>query len=616
MKAIKQCSQSYVNWVLRLGRGKAALLGFFVLASCAIVAQSLLTYLFTGGILAQDILRSISFGLISAPFVIYFFNLIVEKLEKSRIQLEQSVYDLGILREQDAFLNATLEKNNRDKSVLMATISHELRTPLNGIIGLSRILLEGELTDQQREYLKTINISAVSLGHIFSDIIDLEKIDSRRVELFRKEIEFSQLISDISNFGNLMAEQNKIKFHIDYSDDLPNFIYVDNARLSQILWNLVSNAVKFTPAGGDIYLSVKRIDNDHFSFSLRDTGIGIPKHEQRKVFAMFYQAENSQERKAQGSGIGLAISKRIAKLMGGDLTLRSEMGKGSTFTLTIQADPVEAKKSVKINAHALKVLLVEDIEVNVVVARAMLEKFGCDVDVAMTGAQAFELFERNSYDLILLDIQLPDMTGFDIAQRLRERYENEEVDYLPLLVALTANIMQTKEEYQQQGMDDVLRKPLSLEALSECLNHYFNSDFSEKTAEIPPLVETEETLNLPYERKILSEFIEVMGAKAVLANFALFAKLMPEYLANLQHYLTEWQATDSPEMRKCTADEAHKIKGALASVSLKRLQEVAQLAQSDNGEVWEQHIAQWVFQIAQQWQADLALAENWVKENY
>ncbi|WGE51220.1 ATP-binding protein [Actinobacillus equuli subsp. haemolyticus] len=616
MKLIKQCSQNYVNWVLRLGRAKAALLGFFVLAFFAIIVQGALTYLFTGEIQTRDILRSISFGLISAPFVIYFFNLIVVKLEKSRIQLEQSIYDLGVLREQDAHLNATLEKNNRDKSVLMATISHELRTPLNGIIGLSRILLEGELTQQQREYLKTINISAVSLGHIFSDIIDLEKIDSRRIELFNKEVEFSQLISDISNFANLMADQRKIKFHISYSDNLPNFILVDNARLSQVLWNLVSNAVKFTPAGGDIYLDVQRVDNDHFSFSLRDTGIGIPKNEQRKVFAMFYQAENSQEKKAQGSGIGLAISKRIAKLMGGDLTLESEEGKGSTFTLTIQADTVEAKKAVKINDHALKVLLVEDIEVNVVVARAMLEKFGCDVDVAMTGDEAFELFEQNSYDLILLDIQLPDMTGFDIARQLRERYENEEVDYLPLLVALTANIMQTKEEYQQQGMDDVLRKPLSLEALSECLNHYFNSDFVEKTGEIRPLVDTEEALNLPYDRKILSELIEVMGAKAVLANFALFAKLMPEYLENLQHYLTEWQATDSAEMRKNTADEAHKIKGALASVSLKRLQEIAQYAQTDNGEIWEEHIAQWVFQIAQQWQADLALAEHWVKENY
>lgn len=616
MKLIKQCSQNYVNWVLRLGRAKAALLGFFVLAFFAIIVQGVLTYLFTGEIQTRDILRSISFGLISAPFVIYFFNLIVVKLEKSRIQLEQSIYDLGVLREQDAHLNATLEKNNREKSVLMATISHELRTPLNGIIGLSRILLEGELTSLQREYLKTINISAVSLGHIFSDIIDLEKIDSRRIELFNKEVEFSQLISDISNFANLMADQHKIKFHIHYSDHLPNFILVDNARLSQILWNLVSNAVKFTPAGGDIYLNVQRVDDDHFSFSLRDTGIGIPKNEQRKVFAMFYQAENSQEKKAQGSGIGLAISKRIAKLMGGDLILESEEGKGSTFTLTIQADTVEEKKSVKISDHALKVLLVEDIEVNVVVARAMLEKFGCDVDVAMTGAEAFELFTQNSYDLILLDIQLPDMTGFDIARTLRERYENEEVDYLPLLVALTANIMQTKEAYQQQGMDDVLRKPLSLEALSECLNHYFNNDFVEKTTEIRPLIETEESAHLPYDRKILSELVDVMGVKAVLANFALFAKLMPEYLAHLQHYLAEWQATDAPEMRKNTADEAHKIKGALASVGLIRLQEIAQYAQTDNGAVWEEHIAQWVFQIAQQWQADLALAENWVKENY
>ncbi|WGE32418.1 ATP-binding protein [Actinobacillus genomosp. 2] len=616
MKLIKQCSQNYVNWVLRLGRAKAALLGFFVLAIFAIIVQGALTYLFTGEIQTRDILRSISFGMISAPFVIYFFNLIVVKLEKSRIQLEQSIYDLGVLREQDARLNATLEKNNRDKSVLMATISHELRTPLNGIIGLSRILLEGELTQQQREYLKTINISAVSLGHIFSDIIDLEKIDSRRIELFNKEVEFSQLISDISNFANLMADQRKIKFHISYSDNLPNFILVDNARLSQVLWNLVSNAVKFTPAGGDIYLDVQRVDEDHFSFTLRDTGIGIPKNEQRKVFAMFYQAENAQEKKAQGSGIGLAISKRIAKLMGGDLILESEEGKGSVFTLTIQADTVEAKKTVKINDHALKVLLVEDIEVNVVVARAMLEKFGCDVDVAMSGKEAFQLFEQNSYDLILLDIQLPDMTGFDIARQLRERYENEEVDYLPLLVALTANIMQTKQEYQQQGMDDVLRKPLSLEALSECLNHYFNSDFVEKTGEIRPLVETADTLNLPYDRKILSELIEVMGTKAVLANFALFAQLMPDYLDNLQNYLTEWLATDSVEMRKNTADEAHKIKGALASVSLKRLQEIAQYAQTDNGEVWEQNIAQWVFQIAQQWQADLALAEHWVKENY
>lgn len=741
MKNLKYYGQNYVNWVLRLGKGKAALLGFVVLSLSAIILQSLLSLLFTGEIPHNDIFRSIIFGLISAPFTLYFFNLVVEKLERSRIRLETSLQDLSILREHDARLNVELEqtasflrsffnaspdlvfyrddkgrflgcnramelltgksekdlinltphdiysaetanlilstdsdtfvsntgvtyeqwirypngklacfeirkvpyydqikdlhcimgfgrdvterkryqsvieKNSRDKTTLMATISHELRTPLNGIIGLSQILLEGEISEQQRGYLKTINISAVSLGHIFSDIIDLEKIDSRRIELFRSEIEFSQVISNISHFANLMAEQKNIHFHIHYDQDLPHFIYVDNARLSQILWNLVSNAVKFTPAGGDIYLNVRRKDDDHFCFELQDTGIGIQKSEQRKIFAMFYQAENSEGKKAAGSGIGLAISKRIAKLMGGDLTVESELNQGATFTLTIQANEVAPQNVVALNRHALRVLLVEDIEVNIVVAKAMLAKFGCEVDVAMSGASAFELFEKNSYDLILLDIQLPDTTGFEIAQQLRKRYEEGKVDYLPLLVALTANIIQTKAEYEQQGMDDVLRKPLSLEALASCLNHYFDEGFLENSFENRPLAKFISEEALPFDRLILGELVDVMGLNAVLANFELFASLMPDYLNNLQTYFQQWQQgkIDDEQQRKMVADEAHKIKGALASVGLKRLQQIAQLAQTDNGIFWAENIEHWIAQL-QHWQADLQQATLWIKE--
>lgn len=745
MKSIKQYAQDYINWVLRLGKVRSAMWGVLFIGLFAILLQSFLSWLSTGHVPKTDILRSVLFGLCSAPFVIYFFNLIVEKLERSRIRLETSLKELSELREHDARLNVELEqqaeflrsffdaspdlifyrdgeqgnylacnhameiltgkskkeilastpkelfteenaklmmdtdrdalksntiftyeqwirypndrlacfeirkvpyydrvtgrhcimgfgrditerkryqevieKNSRDKTRLMATISHELRTPLNGIIGLSRILLEGELSAQQREYLKTINVSAVSLGHIFSDIIDLEKIDSRRIKLFNTEIEFSQLISNISHFANLMAEQKKLKFHIEYDENLPEFISVDNARLSQILWNLVSNAVKFTPAGGDIFLRVTRTAADRFSFILRDTGIGIAKHEQRKIFAMFYQAESAQQNKAQGSGIGLAISKRIARLMNGDLTVESELGQGSTFTLTIQALVAKGKKDLKISSHGLKVLLVEDIEVNVIVARAMLDKFGCEVDVAMTGQEAYAKFAENSYDLILLDIQLPDTTGFEIAQTLRQKYEQGEVDYLPLLVALTANIIQTKAEYQQQGMDDVLRKPLSVEALSECLNSYFDDAAWENSLENRPLA-TAETLdvkseNALFDERILSELIEVMGKEGVLANFKLFAKLMPDYLNNLAHSLKNWQESGSAGLRKQTADEAHKIKGALASVGLIQLQAVAQLAQTDNGESWENGIEGWVAQITADWRSDLARATEWVEQ--
>lgn len=743
--SLRQYSQNYVNWVLKLGKVRSAIWGFIFISLFAIILQICLSFLFTGTVPTGDILRSVIFGLFSSPFVIYFFNLIVEKLERSRLRLQSSLAELSELREADARLNVELEqqaeflrsffdaspdlifyrdgngrylgcnrameiltgkskqeivrctpqelftpenaklmmdtdrdtlksntvltyeqwirfpndklacfeirkvpyydritdrhcimgfgrditerkryqelieKNSRDKTRLMATISHELRTPLNGIIGLSRILLEGELSHQQREYLKTINISAVSLGHIFSDIIDLEKIDSRRIELFNTEVEFTQIISNISHFANLMAEQKKLKFYIRYADDLPEFIVVDNARLSQILWNLVNNAVKFTPEGGEIFLNVVRYDNDHFGFILKDTGIGIAKQEQRKIFAMFYQAESADKQKAQGSGIGLAISKRISRLMGGDLTVESELGKGATFTLRIQANEAKEKKSVKIHTHALKVLLVEDIEVNIVVAKAMLDKFGCEVDIAMTGKDAYEKFAQNSYDLLLLDIQLPDTTGFEIAQTLRKRYEQGETDYLPILVALTANIMQEKQEYQEQGMDDVLRKPLSIEALSECLNTYFGEDFWENSMDSSPLVDPEvkqdvQTVGVSiFDERMLGELVEVMGKEGVLANIQLFSKLMPDYVNNLEYALKGWQENQSSKLRHQTTDEAHKIKGALASVGLSRLQAVAQLAQTDNGEEWENGIESWATQISQAWRADLQAATEWVE---
>lgn len=599
MGIFKKCSENYVNWVIKLGKIRSAILGFVVLAVSAILLQFFLDYLFLGEVLAIDILRSVLFGMISAPFVIYFFNVIVEELEKSRIKLEQNVFELGRLREQDFVLNKRLEKNSQDKTQLMATISHELRTPLNGIIGLSRILLDGGLNaEQQREYLKTINISAMSLSNIFSDIIDLEKIDSKRIELFNKPVEMMQIIHDINHFAQLMAGKKAIKFELNYAKNLPEFILTDNARLSQILWNLLSNAVKFTPEGGSVRLNIESHSPEYLQFSVQDTGFGIATSEQEKIFQMFYQSENSNGYKAQGSGIGLAVSKQIAQLMQGDLTVQSELGKGSTFTLFIKAEEVVNDLQIQTVDLGLEVLLVEDVEVNVIVAKTMLEKFGCKVDVAMTGAEAFQKFEHNSYDLILLDIQLPDTTGTAIAQELLRRYKAEELDYLPLMIALTANIMQTKADYQQQGMDDVLRKPLSLESLSTCLHEHFGYMILPISAENSPLVDDP---SLPYNPQMVQELLSVMGKQGVLANLVLFEQLMPNYLKELNDDFSRWQQDNSSENRKKVADQAHKIKGTFASVGLNRLQEIAQLAQTDDGENWENQIENWIKQIQKEW---------------
>lgn len=613
MSIFKKCSENYVNWVIKLGKIRSAILGFVVLAVSAILLQFFLDYLFLGKVLAIDILRSVLFGLISAPFVLYFFNVIVEKLEKSRIKLEQNVFELGRLREQDFVLNKRLEKNSQDKTQLMATISHELRTPLNGIIGLSRILLDGGLNaEQQREYLKTINMSAMSLSNIFSDIIDLEKIDSKRIELFNKPVEMMQIIHDINHFAQLMAGKKAIQFELNYAKNLPEFIFTDNARLSQILWNLLSNAVKFTPEGGSIRLNIESHSPEYLQFSVQDTGFGIATSEQEKIFQMFYQSENSHGHKAQGSGIGLAVSKQIAQLMQGDLTVQSELGKGSTFTLFIKAEEVVNDLQIQTADLGLEVLLVEDVEVNVIVAKTMLEKFGCKVDVAMTGAEAFQKFEHNSYDLILLDIQLPDTTGTAIAQELLRRYKAEELDYLPLMIALTANIMQTKADYQQQGMDDVLRKPLSLEALSICLHEHFGDMILPISAENSPLVDTP---SVPYNPQMVQELLSVMGKPGVLANLVLFEQLMPNYLKELSDNFARWQQDNSSENRKKVAEQAHKIKGAFASVGLNRLQEIAQLAQTDDGEHWENQIENLIKQIQKEWKDNLQELKWTIEKN-
>ena len=610
----KKCSENYVNWVIRLGKVRSAILGIFVLGIFAILIQSILNYVFFGTVVAGDIFRSILFGLLSAPFVLYFFNVIVEQLERSRLKLERSVYELNVMRAQDAYLSAKLKQNSVDKTQLMATISHELRTPLNGIIGLSRMLLEEDLSQKQREYLQTINVSAVSLGYIFSDIIDLEKIDSQRIELFRQPVEFTQIIHDISHFAQLLAAKKSIQFSLDYPDNLPEFIEVDNARLSQVLWNLISNAVKFTPPSGQISLKIYQTDAQHFQFVVKDSGIGIPLAEQDKIFQMFYQAENSKAKKAQGSGIGLAISKQIALLMNGDLNVESEPNQGATFTFSFEAKQGKAKQALQIKPYGLKVLLVEDVELNVVVARSMLEKFGCEIEVAMTGEQAQQKFEQHSFDLILLDIQLPDTTGTQLAQQWREQYDEGEIDYLPLLVALTANMMQTKSEYQQQGMDDVLRKTLSLECLAQCLALHFGEDSPssglQNEVEIRPLAKKEVIADGRLNGALIQELCSVLGEEGLQKSIVLFESLAPSYILSLKQAYQDWQGTPDGIHRKLLTEQAHKLKGAFASIGLLRLQQLAELAQTDNGEPWDAGIADWLAEIDHHWQSDLALLKS------
>ncbi|HCD8821031.1 TPA: aerobic respiration two-component sensor histidine kinase ArcB [Escherichia coli] len=502
-------------------------------------------------------------------------------------------------RYQDA-----LERASRDKTTFISTISHELRTPLNGIVGLSRILLDTELTAEQEKYLKTIHVSAVTLGNIFNDIIDMDKMERRKVQLDNQPVDFTSFLADLENLSALQAQQKGLRFNLEPTLPLPHQVITDGTRLRQILWNLISNAVKFTQQG-QVTVRVRYDEGDMLHFEVEDSGIGIPQDELDKIFAMYYQVKDSHGGKpATGTGIGLAVSRRLAKNMGGDITVTSEQGKGSTFTLTIHAPSVaeevdDAFDEDDMPLPALNVLLVEDIELNVIVARSVLEKLGNSVDVAMTGKAALEMFKPGEYDLVLLDIQLPDMTGLDISRELKKRYPRED---LPPLVALTANVLKDKQEYLNAGMDDVLSKPLSVPALTAMIKKFWDTqDDEESTVTTEENSKSEALLDIP----MLEQYLELVGPKLITDGLAVFERMMPGYVSVLESNLT---AQD----KKGIVEEGHKIKGAAGSVGLRHLQQLGQQIQSPDLPAWEDNVGEWIEEMKEEWRHDVEVLKAWV----
>ncbi|PST86124.1 aerobic respiration two-component sensor histidine kinase ArcB [Photobacterium sp. NCIMB 13483] len=518
------------------------------------------------------------------------------------------------ITERKKYENAQ-EKASSDKTAFISTISHELRTPLNGIVGLSRMLLETKLTDEQRGYLRTVHVSAITLGNIFNDIIDLDKSDRRRLELLPQPLDFYEFIDEIGNISQLMAEQKGLRFDLECLTQLPKNIKVDSTRLRQVLWNLIGNATKFTKQGG-VVLSVSSEIHEHDAniiFEIEDSGIGIQKAEIDNIFAMYYQVQQGDDNlHAVGTGIGLAVSRQLIQLMGGDIYVDSELGAGSTFTVKIKVPLIETVveehvvNEVRPEMTGLSIFMVEDIELNIVVAKSLLERLGHEVTVAMRGDQALAMFKPEDYDLVLLDIQLPDMTGFDIAQKLRQQYQD-----LPALVALTANVVNDKTEYLAKGMDEVLNKPLSVKAITHVIENLVLScsheiDENDDSLDSSNTAQTN-MIDTLLDLEMLTSYVEIVGTEPVYTSIAMFEKMMPDYLAILDSNMT---AKDQDGIKF----EAHKIKGAAGSIGLKHIQQVAQMAQSPELPAWWENINDWVDEIKYSYQDDINVLKTWLKQ--
>ncbi|WP_421875395.1 ATP-binding protein [Marinoscillum sp.] len=356
------------------------------------------------------------------------------------------------------------EASMRAKSDFLSTMSHEIRTPMNAVIGLTHHLLYSHPRNDQKKTLDTLKFSSENLLRLINDILDFNKLESGKLIIEEAVFNIKELGQNLVDGFKTTAEEVKTKVVFDYDEDLPAMYVGDAGRLTQVLSNLINNAIKFTK-DGTVTLRIKQREREPESilvaFDVEDTGIGISKAHQQKIFEKFNQANTSINRTYGGTGLGLAISKKILELQGVQIQLESELGKGSKFFFEQRFKIAKGvRKSVAKPSFLVdplldkRVLLVEDNDVNVMVAQKFLEKWHCDIEYAKNGEEALEMYEEGKYDIILMDLQMPVMDGYTATKELRSRGAK-----LPILALTAAALSDIELNIKSAGLDDLVVKP-------------------------------------------------------------------------------------------------------------------------------------------------------------
>ncbi len=364
-------------------------------------------------------------------------------------------------------------KTSEMKQQFLANMSHEMRTPMNGILGMIEFLLKTDLSKEQYDYAQTIKHSSESLLNIINDVLDLSKIEAGKLTLKPVNFSLDEMIDKVKGLFSALTKHKVLRFDIDIKDNVPEFLNADENRLLQVITNLISNAVKFTPEGSvKLLIEQKSTVDDELELyvEVSDTGIGIAKEYMNKLFQPFSQIDTSLKRAHEGTGLGLSICRSIVELMGGEIGVKNnEEGKGATFYFTFKtkkAEKVKAEKektekpTEKLNLD-IDVLLVEDKAINQKIIKMMLENAGCRVKLAYNGLQAMKEMENSTFDLIIMDIQMPVMDGVTANKQIRKKFRD-----IPPIIALSANALEgDAEKYISEGMDDYISKPVRSEDL-------------------------------------------------------------------------------------------------------------------------------------------------------
>ena len=497
-------------------------------------------------------------------------------LTERRRRLEALAESLGVAR-HDA------EAANRAKSAFLANMSHEIRTPFHGMLGMMSLLQDSRLTPKQAVYLDTARESAHHLLAILNDILDISQLESGKLQVAPQTVDLMQLLNQVDALMRAQAMAKGLVLRIDVAPDVPRWVRADPTRVRQILFNLLSNALKFTNVG-EIMLSVADSGAGRIDFKVIDSGVGMDDATQARLFQRFMQGDERPSRRTSGTGLGLQISRDLARLMGGDITVQSTLGRGSTFTvslpLTSTGAPIRVgdtgAAAATSHTRPLRVLVAEDHAVNRAYLEAVLEKLGHHGVFVGDGHGAVLAVQTQppdqAFDVVLMDLHMPDMDGFTAARTIREMPAPQ--GRVPI-VALTADAFQTSRELAREaGMEGFLTKPAHLPQLREALQRYGAGSASARSEPVapPPAADAAASTSM---------------LDMVTVNDVMQALSAPRYAELLGRFFDE-RASTVAALRQAVAtasqaelrSRAHSLKGASASLGLRALSGVAQHLQA------------------------------------